>query len=76
MPGLSSTLRYIKSHGARVGSVTNCEGFEHDLDLTYSIQQGVLKCLSFRLRNVTARANYRTYVDEKRLILQNNLTFN
>lgn len=76
IPGLSSTLRYIKSHGARVGTVTDGEAFERDLDLAYSVQQGALKGLSLRLRNVTARANYRTDIDENRIIVQYNLTFN
>ena len=73
IPGLSSTLRYIKSHGARVGNVTDGQGFERDLDLVYSIQRGILRGLSIRLRNVTARANYRTDIDENRLILNYNL---
>lgn len=75
LQGFSSTLRYIKSHGARVGTVTNGQAFERDLDLAYSIQQGVLKGLSIRLRNVTARANYRTDIDENRLILNYNIVF-
>jgi len=73
MPGLSSTVRYIKSHDARVGNVTDGQGFERDLDLAYSIQKGILKGLSIRLRNVTARANYRTDIDENRLVLNYNL---
>lgn len=75
MRGLSSFLRYIKSHGARVGTVTDGEAFERDLDLAYSVQQGALKGLSLRLRNVTARANYRTDIDENRIIVQYNFSF-
>jgi hypothetical protein len=75
MRGLSSSMRYIKSHGARVGTVTDGEAFERDLDLAYSVQQGALKGLSLRLRNVTARANYRTDIDENRIIVQYNFSF-
>lgn len=43
--------------------------WERDLDLAYTVQSGPLRNLSLRLRNVTARSNYRTDIDENRLIL-------
>lgn len=73
LPGLSSTMRYIRSNGASVGIVTGGQAFERDIDLAYSIQEGIFKGLNIRLRNVTARANYRTDINENRLILNYNL---
>lgn len=69
IPGLTTTLRYIRSEGARVGAITDGKAFERDLDLAYQIQEGAFKGLGVRLRNVTARANYRPDIDENRVIL-------
>src|SRR3989338_54406 len=42
--------------------------FERDLDIGYVVQSGTLKGLGVRVRNVTARSNYRSDLDENRLI--------
>ena len=42
--------------------------WERDLDLGYTFQSGALKNLAIRVRNVTARSNYRSDIDENRLI--------
>ena len=38
------------------------------------MQSGALKGLGVRVRNVTARSNYRSDIDENRLILSYSLT--
>ena len=43
--------------------------WERDLDLGYVVQSGALKGFGVRIRNVAARSNYRTDIDENRLIL-------
>lgn len=73
--GLIVGVRYIRSHGAQSGAISNGRAFERDLDLAYSVQQGIAKGLSIRLRNVIARSNYRSGIDENRLILSYNLSF-
>ena len=67
-PGLVSTVRYIR--GANVDTGRGFEGEEwvHDLDLGYTFQSGVLKDLGVRVCNVTAGSNYRSDIDESRLI--------
>ena len=68
VPGLMSTVRYIR--GNNVKTIGGFEGreWERDLDLAYTFQTGVLKDLNVKLRNVVARSNYRTDIDENRLI--------
>lgn len=41
---------------------------ERDLDLSYVVQSGSLQGLGIRLRNAAARSNYRTDIDEYRII--------
>ncbi|WP_271408718.1 OprD family porin [Pseudomonas sp. Q1-7] len=69
MPGLTTTLRYIRGDNVDTGRGFEGEDWERDLDIGYVIQSGSLKGLGVRIRNVTARSNYRTDVNENRLIL-------
>ncbi len=69
LPGLTSTLRYICGDNVESGRGFEGRDWERDLDLAYTVQSGPLRNLSLRLRNVTARSNYRTDIDENRLIL-------
>ncbi|MDH4564891.1 OprD family porin [Pseudomonas sp. BN411] len=69
IPGLTTTLRYIKGDNVDTGKGFEGEDWERDLDIGYVIQSGSLKGLGVRIRNVTARSNYRTDIDENRLIL-------
>ncbi len=69
IPGLTTTLRYIKGDNVDTGQGFEGEDWERDLDIGYVIQSGTLKGLGVRIRNVTARSNYRTDIDENRLIL-------
>lgn len=70
IPGLVSTVRYIRgSNIKRAAGLSRGKEWERDLDLGYKIQSGLLKDLSLRLRNVRARSNNRTGIDENRLIV-------
>ncbi|MFZ6048921.1 OprD family porin [Pseudomonas sp. CR3202] len=69
IPGLTTTLRYITGDNVDTGKGFEGEDWERDLDIGYVIQSGSLKGLGVRVRNVTARSNYRTDIDENRLIL-------
>ncbi|MDH4608783.1 OprD family porin [Pseudomonas sp. BN102] len=69
LPGLTTTLRYIRGDNVDTGRGFEGEDWERDLDIGYVIQSGSLKGLGVRVRNVTARSNYRTDIDENRLIL-------
>jgi hypothetical protein len=73
VPGLVSTVRYIKGDNVDTGSAEEGKDWERDLDLGYTVQSGPLKNVSVRVRNVTARSNYRTDIDENRLIISYNL---
>ncbi|WP_271407579.1 OprD family porin [Pseudomonas sp. Q1-7] len=69
MPGLTTTLRYISGDNVDTGQGFEGKDWERDLDIGYVVQGGALKGLGVRVRNVTARSNYRTDIDENRLIL-------
>ena len=73
IPGLTTTLRYIRGDNVDTGRGFEGEDWERDLDIGYVIQSGSLKGLGVRIRNVTARSNYRTDIDENRLILNYSL---
>ena len=74
VPGLVAGVRYIQGDNVdaqatnRGGPRYEGKDFERDLDIGYTVQSGPLKNLGVRLRNVTARSNYRSDIDENRLI--------
>lgn len=75
VPGLVAGVRYLRGDNVDV-QATNRGGpryegkdWERDLDIGYVVQSGSLKGLGVRVRNVVARSNYRSDVDENRLIL-------
>jgi hypothetical protein len=74
VPGLVAGVRYLS--GDNVDTNRSFEGkeWERDLDVGYVVQSGSFKGLGVKVRNVTARSNYRTDVDENRLILSYTLT--
>ncbi|SDA79694.1 outer membrane porin, OprD family [Pseudomonas sp. NFPP33] len=75
MPGLVAGVRYIRGDNVdaqatnRGGARYEGKDWERDLDIGYVVQSGALKGLGVRVRNVTARSNYRSDIDENRLIL-------
>lgn len=69
MPGLTATVRYITGNNVDTGQGYEGKDRERDIDLGYAVQSGVLKGLGIRVRNAMARSNYRTDIDEHRLIL-------
>lgn len=74
VPGLIAGVRYIKGDNVDTGLGFEGKDFERDLDIGYTVQSGALKNLGVRVRNVTARSNYRSDIDENRLIF--NYTWN
>ncbi|ALI02194.1 outer membrane porin, OprD family [Pseudomonas sp. FW306-02-F02-AA] len=69
VPGLTSTVRYITGNNVDTGKGFEGKDRERDLDLGYVLQSGTLKGLGIRVRNAVARSNYRSDIDENRLIL-------
>ncbi len=69
IPGLTTTVRYITGDNVTTGAGYEGRDRERDLDIGYAVQSGVLSGLGIRLRNVMARSNYRSDIDENRLIL-------
>lgn len=68
-PGLTTTLRHLRGNNVSTGMGFEGRDWERDLDLGYVVQGGALKGFGVRVRNVAARSNYRTDIDENRLIL-------
>lgn len=69
VPGLTATVRYLKGNNVDTGLGFEGKEHERDLDLGYAVQSGVFKGLGIRLRNAMARSNYRSDIDENRVIL-------
>lgn len=69
LPGLTSTLRYIRGDNVDTGKGYEGKDWERDLDIGYVIQSGPLGGLGIKVRNVVARSNYRTDINENRLLL-------
>lgn len=74
MPGLVAGVRYLTGDNVDTGRGFEGKEWERDLDIGYVVQSGSFKGLGVKVRNVTARSNYRTDVDENRLIF--NYTWN
>jgi hypothetical protein len=69
IPGLTATVRYITGDNVDTGQGFEGRDRERDIDLGYAVQSGVFKGLGIRVRNAMARSNYRSDIDENRLIL-------
>ncbi|QHF44822.1 porin [Pseudomonas sp. S35] len=69
IPGLTTTVRYITGDNVSTGAGYEGKDRERDLDIGYAVQSGPLSGLGIRVRNVMARSNYRSDIDENRLIL-------
>lgn len=69
IPGLTTTVRYITGDNVQTGSGFEGKDRERDLDIGYAFQSGWLSGLGVRVRNVMARSNYRSDIDENRLML-------
>lgn len=68
IPGLTTTVRYITGDNVDTGAGFQGKDRERDLDIGYAFQSGMLSGLGVRVRNVMARSNYRSDIDENRLI--------
>ncbi|WP_444436414.1 OprD family porin [Pseudomonas sp. A6] len=69
VPGLTTTVRYISGNNVDTGQGFEGKDRERDLDIGYTVQSGPVAGLNVRVRNVMARSNYRSDIDENRLIL-------
>ena len=69
IPGLTTTVRYISGDNVDTGKGYEGKDWERDLDIGYVVQSGTLGGLGIKVRNVAARSNYRTDIDENRLLL-------
>lgn len=71
VPGLTFMTRYVDGRNVKTATRDDGREWERDTDLTYVLQDGPLKGLSLRWRNVTFRSGngLTTDVDENRLIL-------
>lgn len=71
IPGLSFMTRYVKGWDIETPTVSNGKEWERDTDLAYVIQDGSLKGLGVRWRNVTFRSGngLTNDIDENRLII-------
>jgi hypothetical protein len=61
-------VRYITGNNVDTGAGFEGKDRERDLDIGYAFQSGMLSGLGVRVRNVMARSNYRSDIDENRLI--------
>ena len=68
MPGLVAGVRYLTGDNVDTGRGFEGKEWERDLDIGYVVQSGSLKGLGVKVRNVTARSNYNSDIDENRLI--------
>lgn len=69
LSGLNATLRYVRGSDVRTGRGFEGEDSERDIDLSYTVRNGPLKDVSLRLRHAVAHANYRTDIDENRVVV-------
>ncbi|WP_223547311.1 OprD family porin [Pseudomonas sp. A-B-19] len=74
IPGLTTTLRYVTGDNVTTGRGFEGQDWERDLDIGYAVQSGVLRGVGIRIRNAIARSNYRSDIDENRLILSYNIS--
>jgi hypothetical protein len=68
VPGLTAFARYVKGDNFKVASEDASE-WERNLDITYVIQDGPLKNLALRWRNVQLQGDATGRRDENRVIL-------
>jgi hypothetical protein len=69
LPGLTATVRYLSGDNVDTGKGYEGKDWERDLDIGYVVQSGMLSGLGLKLRNAAARSNYRTDIDENRILL-------
>lgn len=69
LPGLNATMRYLKGSNVHTGHGFEGEENERDLDLSYTVPSGPLKDISLRLRHAVAHANYRSDINENRVVV-------
>ena len=71
IPGLALQAKYVKGTGAKVSAtIDDAKEWERDLQVSYVIQSGPVKGLSFRVRQATYRNDFNSPLDEVRFITE------
>lgn len=73
VPGLTAMVRYVTGDDVNLANGREGREWERDTDIGYVIQSGALKNLGILVRNSTVRSNYRSDINESRLILNYSL---
>lgn len=73
IPGLKTTLAYLKGTGIKVQNGSDQSEWERDLTIDYVIQSGSLKGLGITLRNATLNTEAGRDIDQNRVILNYSL---
>ena len=69
VPGLLFSTRYVVGTNVETGRGYEGKDSERDIDMSYVFQSGPVKGFGIRLRDAVARSNYRTDIDEYRVVL-------
>lgn len=69
VPGLLFSTRYVVGNNVETGRGYEGKDSERDIDMSYVFQSGPVKGFGIRLRDAVARSNYRTDIDEYRVVL-------
>lgn len=75
LPGFKVLARYIKGTDVDVGTETNASESEKNLFLTYTLQEGSLKGLTFDLRNIRVGKSFAADYNEYRFITTYTVNF-
>jgi len=70
LPGLLFTTKYAMGDKAQIiGFADEGREWERDIDISYLVQSGPIKGVSFRWRNANAKSNFANDTNENRLII-------
>lgn len=70
VPGLNFMTRYVHGDNFSAQAGQNDREWERDVDMSYVLQSGTAKGLSFRVRQATYRNSFNGSLDEVRLITE------
>lgn len=69
VPGLSFMTRYVTGDQIKLSQSAEGREWERNSEITYVLQRGNLKNLSFKWRNATVRSTFGNDLDENRIIV-------
>lgn len=70
VPGLNFMTRYVRGDNFSASPGQNDREWERDVEMSYVVQSGPIKDLSFRMRQATYRNSFNGSLDEVRLITE------